>query len=131
MRSAYLLMSQTLDIHAAAEYQRSPSRPYIRLPIAVFHTFEAACERLEQDSKLLSPDDWLRQPHTAEELKQFGSEGALKGYHCPSPTASSGERDSRGLYVIKVELEDDCGRKVSGGKEEARDVEGEEFWRSG
>jgi hypothetical protein len=31
------------------------------------------------------------------------------------------------LYVIEVELGDDCARKVRGGKEEIRNVEGEEL----
>jgi hypothetical protein len=35
------------------------------------------------------------------------------------------------LYVINVELGDDCARKVRGRKEEVHDVEGEELWRSG
>jgi hypothetical protein len=119
MCSAYLLMSRTLNTDDRHE------NPWTRHPIAVLHTFEAACERLEQDSKLLSPDNRFRQPYSAEELKQFGSEGVLKGYHCRGPTASSGDR--RGLYVIEVELGDDCARKVREGKEEVRDVEGEEL----
>jgi hypothetical protein len=82
-----------------------------------------------RDSKLLSPDDRLRLPYSAEELEGLGSEGVLKEYLCHGRTASSADR--RGLYVINVELGDDCARKVRGRKEEVHDVEGEELWRSG
>jgi hypothetical protein len=75
-------MSEKMDIN---------SNNWVRLPIAAFHTLEAACENLEKDSKALSHDDRMRKPYSAEELQ----DGVLRRYHCRLPTTDRG--DWRGL----------------------------------
>jgi hypothetical protein len=71
-RVAYVLMYEYLNI-----YSDDPEN-WNRTPKAIFHSLEAAYQRMEEESRKIDPHNRIRRPCTARELEEAG--GVLKGY---------------------------------------------------
>jgi hypothetical protein len=94
-RVAYLLM---------LEYPNEDHENMVRVPKAVFHSLEAAYQRMEEESKEIDPDNRIRKPFSTQELEALR---LSKGYHFEGEKTG----DWKGLYVMRVEMGDECARE--------------------